>query len=240
MDEPCSYEELRACLHDIALVNTLTLRSQANSLLAQWIDSVETGVVRTAAHRGCRLRLWRHASPHRRLGCEAQDRSDTDRHRSQPRCDSCGQGGDIAEQRIEWLVGDALSDHPTAIPTSCSRRCSRTIFRIRRSLGFSVGWNRRPGSAGSSTICIASRCRTTSSAVGEDLQSACLRPSRRACLDQAQLRAGGLVKAVCGGRDRARGGLYSRVSPGPSVRRTHQGLAGEPPQCACIIRMHYH
>lgn len=113
MDRPCTYEELRACLHDIARVNRLTFAYRPT---ISWLEEL------VAAHPAS-------AKPLRivDVGCGYGD--------TLRQIDAWGKKHDIAvaltgidlnpdairaakettppEQRIEWIVGDALSNSAT-------------------------------------------------------------------------------------------------------------------------------
>jgi SAM-dependent methyltransferase len=113
MDEPCSYEELRSCLHDIARVNTLTFAHRPTLL---WLDQlVNSGPRQMTPLRivdvGCgygdmlrRIDAW---ATKRGVAVELTGIDlNPDAIRAAKETTSPG-------QRIEWFVGDALSDHPT-------------------------------------------------------------------------------------------------------------------------------
>jgi SAM-dependent methyltransferase len=113
MDEPCSYEELRACLHDIALVNSLTF---AHRPTLSWLTQlVEAMPVSAAPLRivdvGCgygdmlrRIDTWaaKRKIPVVLTGIDLN-----------PDAIRAAREATAPAQRIEWLTGDALSDHPT-------------------------------------------------------------------------------------------------------------------------------
>jgi SAM-dependent methyltransferase len=113
MDQPCSYEELRACLHDIARVNSLTF---AHRPTLNWLDQL----VKSAPRSSRPLRIvdvgCGYGDMLRRVDAWAAKRGiavaltgidlNPDAIRAARQATSSG-------QRIEWLVGDALSDHPT-------------------------------------------------------------------------------------------------------------------------------
>lgn len=110
MDEPCSYEELRGCLHDIAKVNRLVLAYRPTiSWMEELVDShpelvnrlrlVDVGcgygdmlrrVDRWARERGVRVEL---------RGIDLN-----------PDAIRAAKEATAAGQRIEWVVGDALSE----------------------------------------------------------------------------------------------------------------------------------
>ena len=111
MDLPCSYEELRACLHDIARVNRLTFAQRPT---LGWLEGlvaarpvseaplrvVDVGcgygdtlrkIDRWAARRGVAVRL---------TGIDLN-----------PAAIRAAREATSSSQQIEWLVGDALADH---------------------------------------------------------------------------------------------------------------------------------
>jgi len=113
MDQPCSYAELRACLHDIARVNTLTF---AHRPTLRWLDQLMNSGPRPAGPLrivdvGCG-----YGDMLRRIAAWAAKRGiavtltgidlNPDAIRAAREATSSG-------QRIDWVVGDALSDHPT-------------------------------------------------------------------------------------------------------------------------------
>jgi SAM-dependent methyltransferase len=113
MDEPCSYEELRACLHDIARVNTLTF---AHRPTLSWLDELvasrpaSSGPLRIV-DVGCgygdmlrRIDVW---AAKRRI---AVTLTGIDLN---PDAIRAAREATAPRQRIEWLVGDALSDCST-------------------------------------------------------------------------------------------------------------------------------
>lgn len=110
MDQPCTYEELRACLHDIARVNRLTF---ADRPTISWIK--ELVATRPASNEplrvvdvGCgygdalrQIDAWavRRGIPVMLTGIDKNpDAIRAAREASSP------------TQRVEWIVGDALSD----------------------------------------------------------------------------------------------------------------------------------
>jgi SAM-dependent methyltransferase len=113
MDQPCSYEDLRACLYDIARVNSLTL---AHRPTLCWLDQlVETMPVSAGPLRivdvGCgygdmlrRIDVW---AAKRKI---AVTLTGIDLN---PDAIRAAREATASTQRIEWMVGDALSDHPT-------------------------------------------------------------------------------------------------------------------------------
>lgn len=112
MDEPCSYEELRACLHDIARVNTLTF---AHRPTLSWLDEL----VRSRPASSGPLRIVD-------VGCGYGDmlrRIDVWATKRQiavtltgidlnPDAIRAAREASGSHRRIEWCVGDALSDYP--------------------------------------------------------------------------------------------------------------------------------
>jgi len=112
MDQPCSYEELRACLHDIARVNRLTFAQRPT---LGWLEGlvashpvsaapplriVDVGcgygdtlrkIDRWAAKRGVSVKL---------TGIDLN-----------PDAIRAARAATPPSQKIEWLVGDALADH---------------------------------------------------------------------------------------------------------------------------------
>jgi SAM-dependent methyltransferase len=113
MDEPCSYEELRACLHDIARVNSLTFSHRPTLI---WLNQLVEAMPASAAPLrivdvGCgygdmlrRIDIWaaRRKIPVALTGIDLN-----------PDAIRAAREATAPTQRIEWLVGDALSDHPT-------------------------------------------------------------------------------------------------------------------------------
>jgi SAM-dependent methyltransferase len=111
MDQPCDYEELRSCLHDIARVNRLTFADRPTlNWLAEMVEShpasagplriVDVGcgygdtlrrIDQWAARRGVRLAL---------TGIDLN-----------PDAIRAAREATPPKQNIEWLVGDALADH---------------------------------------------------------------------------------------------------------------------------------
>jgi SAM-dependent methyltransferase len=113
MDEPCSYEELRACLHDIAQVNSLTFAHRPTlSWLNQLVDSMPASaaplrIVDVGCGYGDMLRRI-DAWAGRRGIAVALTGIDLN-----PDAIRAAREATSPKQRIDWLVGDALSDHPT-------------------------------------------------------------------------------------------------------------------------------
>jgi 2-polyprenyl-3-methyl-5-hydroxy-6-metoxy-1,4-benzoquinol methylase len=110
MDGPCSYEELRACLHDIARVNRLTFAYRPT---ISWMDEL-IAVHPARASRGLRVvdvgcgygdMLRRIASWAARRGIRVE-LTGIDLN---PDAIRAAREATPVEQRIEWIVGDALS-----------------------------------------------------------------------------------------------------------------------------------
>jgi len=114
MDQPCSYEELRACLHDIARVNRLTF---ANRPTISWMEELVAAHPPSAAPMrvvdvGCgdgdmlrRIDAWaaKRGVPVALTGIDLNpDAIRAAREATRPM-----QRG---EQGIKWIVGDALSN----------------------------------------------------------------------------------------------------------------------------------
>jgi SAM-dependent methyltransferase len=110
MDQPCSYEELRACLHDIARVNQLTFAYRPT---ISWMEELiasppsQGGPLRVV-DVGCgdgnmlrRIHAWaaRRGVPVALTGIDLN-----------PDAIRAAREATTAGQRIEWVVGDALSD----------------------------------------------------------------------------------------------------------------------------------
>jgi SAM-dependent methyltransferase len=113
MDEPCSYEELRACLHDIARVNRLTFAYRPT---ISWMEELVAAHPSPAAPLhvvdvGCgdgdmlrRIDAWaaKRGVPVALTGIDVNsDAIRAAREATRP------------TQRIDWMVGDALSDVAT-------------------------------------------------------------------------------------------------------------------------------
>jgi SAM-dependent methyltransferase len=110
MDQPCSYEELRACLHDIARVNRLTLAYRPT---ISWFEAlVAARPVSTRPFRvvdvGCgygdtlrQIHAWsaRRSIPVVLTGIDLN-----------PDAIRAAKEATLPSQDIEWIVGDALSD----------------------------------------------------------------------------------------------------------------------------------
>ena len=110
MDQPCSYAELRACLHDIARVNRLTF---ADRPTLKWLEEVvathpmSAGPLRimdVGCGYGDTLRLIHGWAAKRKIpvaltGIDLNPDAIRAAREATPR-----------SQRIEWLVGDARTD----------------------------------------------------------------------------------------------------------------------------------
>ena len=113
MDGPCSYEELRGCLHDIARVNRLTFAyrptiSWMDDLIANHPERAEgLRVVDVGCGYGDMLR--RIASWAARRGVRV-DLTGVDLN---PDAIRAAKEATPAGQQIEWVVGDALSETAT-------------------------------------------------------------------------------------------------------------------------------
>jgi 2-polyprenyl-3-methyl-5-hydroxy-6-metoxy-1,4-benzoquinol methylase len=109
MDRPCSYGELRACLHDIARVNRLTFAYRPT---ISWIEALVAGRESSGPLRvvdvGCG-----YGDTLRRIGAWAAARgipvtlTGIDLN---PDAIRAAKEATPSAQRIEWIVGDALSD----------------------------------------------------------------------------------------------------------------------------------
>jgi SAM-dependent methyltransferase len=108
MDLPCSYEELRSCLHDIALVNRLTL---AHRPTLAWLEEVVAAkpvsarplrVVDVGCGYGDMLRMIGVWADRRGIAVEL---TGVDLN---PDAIRAAREATRSAQRIEWLVGDAL------------------------------------------------------------------------------------------------------------------------------------
>jgi SAM-dependent methyltransferase len=113
MDEPCSYSELRACLHDIARVNSLTFSHRPTlSWLNRLVDSMPAltaplRIVDVGCGYGDMLRRIDAWAAKRGI---AVTLTGIDLN---PDAIRAAREATLPRQRIDWLVGDALSDHPT-------------------------------------------------------------------------------------------------------------------------------
>jgi SAM-dependent methyltransferase len=113
MDEPCSYAELRACLHDIARVNSLTFAHRPTlSWLNRLVDSMPTlttplRIVDVGCGYGDLLRRIDAWAVKRGI---AVTLTGIDLN---PDAIRAAREATSPTQRIDWMVGDALSDHPT-------------------------------------------------------------------------------------------------------------------------------
>ncbi|MBB5343488.1 methyltransferase domain-containing protein [Tunturibacter empetritectus] len=111
MDLPCPYEELRACLHDIARVNRLTFAQRPT---LGWLEDLVVAHPRSAAPLrvvdvGCgygdtlrKIDRWavRRGVAVTLTGIDLN-----------PDAIRAAQEATPPSQQIEWLVGDALADH---------------------------------------------------------------------------------------------------------------------------------
>jgi SAM-dependent methyltransferase len=111
MDLPCPYEELRACLHDIARVNRLTFAQRPT---LSWLERLVAAHPPSAAPLrvvdvGCgygdtlrRIDRWaaRRGVPVTLTGIDLN-----------PDAIRAAREATPSDQQIEWLVGDALADH---------------------------------------------------------------------------------------------------------------------------------
>jgi len=110
MDQPCSYEELRACLGDIALVNRLTFEYRPTiSWIAKMIAAHPPGagplrVVDVGCGYGDTLRRIDGWAKKRGIAVAL---TGVDLN---PDAIRAAREATPAAQRIEWVVGDALSD----------------------------------------------------------------------------------------------------------------------------------
>jgi SAM-dependent methyltransferase len=109
MDEPCSYEELRACLHDIARVNRLTFAYRPTISWMEDLVAAHPSPVRPlrVVDAGCG-----DGDMLRRIGAWAEKRrvpvalTGIDLN---PDAIRAARESTRPTQRIEWIVGDALS-----------------------------------------------------------------------------------------------------------------------------------
>ena len=113
MDQPCSYEELRACLHDIARVNRLTFAYRPT---ISWIEELIAShpkaseplrVVDVGCGYGDTLRQIDAWAAKRGI---AVTLTGIDLN---PDAVRAAKEATSPAQRIEWIVGDALSDAAT-------------------------------------------------------------------------------------------------------------------------------
>jgi SAM-dependent methyltransferase len=111
MDQPCSYEELRACLHDIARVNRLVfayrptlswLEELAKSLASQPLHIVDVGCGYGDTLRTIHTWAARREIPVTLTGIDLN-----------PDAIRAAKEATPPTQRIDWIVGDALSDAVT-------------------------------------------------------------------------------------------------------------------------------
>jgi SAM-dependent methyltransferase len=110
MDQPCSYEELRGCLHDIARVNRLTFAYRPT---ISWMEELiaahpSPGHPFRVVDVGCgdgdmlrRIDAWagKRGVPVALTGIDLN-----------PDAIRAAREATPAEQRIQWIVGDALSN----------------------------------------------------------------------------------------------------------------------------------
>ena len=111
MDQPCSYEELRACLHDIARVNRLTF---AYHPTLSWLEELVTPhasqplhIVDVGCGYGDTLRTIHAWASRRRIQVTLTGID------LNPDAIRAAKEATPLTQRIEWIVGDALSDAVT-------------------------------------------------------------------------------------------------------------------------------
>lgn len=114
MDQPCSYEELRACLRGIARVNTFTLAYRPT---LSWLDEI----VANMPSRAKPLRIvdigCGYGDMLRRIDAWAARRKITVALTGidlNPDAIRAAKAATPSSQSIEWLVGDALSNHAIA------------------------------------------------------------------------------------------------------------------------------
>jgi SAM-dependent methyltransferase len=110
MDLPCSYEELRACLHDIARVNRLTLAqrptlSWLERLIAACPLSAPLRIVDVGCGYGDTLRKIDRWAAKRGVAVQLTGID------LNPDAIRAARESTPSSQQIEWLVGDALADH---------------------------------------------------------------------------------------------------------------------------------
>jgi 2-polyprenyl-3-methyl-5-hydroxy-6-metoxy-1,4-benzoquinol methylase len=111
MDEPCSYEELRACLHDIARVNRLTFAYRPTiAWLGKLVEAradfaVPLRIVDVGCGDGDMLRKIAAWAARRGLDVAL---TGIDLNADAIRA---AKEATPSSQRIEWIVGDALSDN---------------------------------------------------------------------------------------------------------------------------------
>jgi len=114
MDQPCKYEELRACLHDIARVNRLTFAYRPT---ISWLE--ELVATRPASREPLRVVDvgCGYGDMLRQIGAWAAKRgisialTGIDRN---PAAIRAAKETPSGTQPIDWIVGDALSDHTMA------------------------------------------------------------------------------------------------------------------------------
>jgi SAM-dependent methyltransferase len=110
MDLPCPYEELRACLHDIARVNRLTFAPRPTlrwleGLVAAYPSAAPLRVVDVGCGYGDTLRMIDRWAARRGV---AVTLTGIDLN---PDAIRAAREATPKSQQIEWLVGDALADH---------------------------------------------------------------------------------------------------------------------------------
>jgi SAM-dependent methyltransferase len=110
MDLPCPYEELRACLHDIARVNRLTFAQRPTlrwleGLVAAYPSAAPLRVVDVGCGYGDTLRMIDRWAARRGV---AVTLTGIDLN---PDAIRAAREATPSSQQIEWLVGDALADH---------------------------------------------------------------------------------------------------------------------------------
>jgi 2-polyprenyl-3-methyl-5-hydroxy-6-metoxy-1,4-benzoquinol methylase len=111
MDEPCSYEELRACLHDIARVNRLTFAYRPT---VSWMEELVVAhpnptsplrIVDVGCGDGDALRLMSAWAARRGVVVELTGID------LNPDAIRAAKAATPSSLSIEWIVGDALSDN---------------------------------------------------------------------------------------------------------------------------------
>ncbi|WP_254064017.1 methyltransferase domain-containing protein [Granulicella sp. S190] len=111
MDQPCSYEELRACLHDIARVNRLTFAQRptlgwlAELVAAHPVSGAPLRIVDVGCGYGDTLRRIDRWAAKRGVAVMLTGID------LNPDAIRAAREATSANQKIEWLVGDALADH---------------------------------------------------------------------------------------------------------------------------------
>lgn len=113
MDQPCSYNDLRSCLRDIAKVNTLTFAHRPTLCwLDQLIKTLPTSdqplrIVDVGCGYGDTLRRIHVWAAKRKISVTLTGID------LNPDAIRAAREATPHTQRIEWMVGDALSAHPT-------------------------------------------------------------------------------------------------------------------------------